>query len=225
MSEAKKFVKHTPRETPKAKRKLTAKAPKQQKPPIPQDTLEALKLRFSVPVSKKTDEIEESDLEMWQLVCDLKGWLSRDATELKWKEFAWGKLREILDQAVAKGDQKPFEQFSKAWQKADIRKSARRKIKPKDPKNRTKHRLELAEKIEALLPNIPANKPNSPISIVILDIIASLQPKLKTRAPTIDEILAQSVKLKGMEEKGGINRREAVRQIEKMGISLSLDDR
>jgi hypothetical protein len=224
MSEAKKFVKYTPNETPKAERKPAAKAPKQEEGPIPQDILEALELRFSLPVHKKAAEIEESDLEMWQLVCDLKGWLTRDATELKWKESAWGELREILDQAVAKGDQKPFEQFSKAWQKADIRKSARRKIKPKDPKNRTKHRLELAEKIEALLPNIPANKPNTPLSIIILDIIASLQRKLKTRAPTFNEILAQSVKLKGMEEKGGINRKEADRQIKKMGISLSLDD-
>lgn len=219
MSEGKKWKRHIPKEAqnPRGHKPLI-----QEEPPIPEQILEALKLRFSVPLHKKTDKIEESDLEMWQLVCELKGWLTKDAADGMWKESAWAKLREILDQAVAKGDQKPFEQFSKEWQKADIRKSARRKIKPKDPKNRTKEMIGLAQKIDALLPNVPANKPNSPTSVIILGIIASLQRKLKTRAPTVDEILAQSVKLKGMEEKGGIDRREAVRQIKKMGISLSL---
>lgn len=220
MNEGKTWKRHIPKEAqknPRGRKPLI-----QEEPPISTQTLEALELRFSVPLHKKADKIEESDLEMWQLVCDLKGWLSRDATEEKWKEFAWDKIREILDQAVAKGDQKPFEQFSKEWQKADIRKSARRKIKPKEPKNRTKERIELAKKIDALLPNVPANKPNSPTSVIILGIIASLQRKLKTRAPTIDEILAQSEKLKGMEEKGGIDKREADRQIKKMGVSLSL---
>ena len=220
MSENSKWKRHIPKEAPKTPIGVTPLT--REEPPVSAQILESLELRYSVPLHKKTDKIEESDLEMWLLVCELKGWLTRDAADGMWTESAWGKLKKILDQAVAKGDQKPFEQFSKDWQIADIRKSAIQKIKPKDPKNRTNERLGIAPKIDALLPNIPANKPNSPISIVILGIIESLQRKLKTRAPTIEEIIAKSSKLNGMEEKGGIDKKEVIRQINKMGIRLSI---
>ncbi len=220
MSEAKKWVKHTPSETPKAKRKLPAKAAKQKKPPIPQDTLEALRRRYSVPISVAANDIDESYQEIWDLTCDLKGYLTKAAfnkNTLGMHKVFWPRLREILDQAIAKNDPTAFEQFAKAWVTAEIRNTARQKS-VNTGKPVTAPEASLAESIENLIPNLPTNNPNSRKSIEILNIIERLQGGKKKglkRAPTQAEIAAAS---KG----DGITQGEVSRQIKKMGLGSSL---
>lgn len=209
MSDAKKWVKHTPRETPKAKQERSLRTPKVEMPLIPDETLEALRSKYSVPQSGAASEIDPCYLEIWNLTCEIKGYLTKRAVNkdaIGLHVAIWPDLRMILDQAIAARDPKIFAYFAKAWESAEIgNNSPPIKAKPGD--------FSLAAAIDSLIPNSPTNPPNSPVSIQILNSIEGLQGRLK-RAPTNAEVVADSARRKD----GGSNKQEVSRQIARMGL-------
>jgi hypothetical protein len=101
-----------------------------------------------------------------------------------------------------------------AWQECEVRKPAPRFKKTRaqaiiDPwkKNKEAEKQKLAEKIENLIPALPAKDPNSPRKIDFLEAILDLQRKWK-RAPTRREI----------EERTGIKKIRVGDMVKDMGL-------
>lgn len=209
MSEAKKWVKHTPRETPKTKRERALQVPKVVMPLIPDETIEALRSKYSVPHSGAASEIDPRYLEIWNLTCEIKGYLTKRAVNkdaIGLHVAIWPDLRMILDQAIAANDPKIFAYFAKAWESAEVgNNSPPVMAKPGD--------YGLAAAIDSLIPNSSTNPPNSPISLQILNSIEGLQGRLK-RASTNAEVVLDSKNSKD----GGSNKQEVSRQIGRMGL-------
>lgn len=209
MSQARKWGKHIPSETPTAKRKPTPRVPKKEMSPISDEILEALRLKYSMPVSEPASKIDPRKETIWNLTCEIKGYITKSKINkdaIRMHVTFWPKLREILDHAIDADNPEIFSYFAKAWESADIRNTSCSIVSKSGKPS-------IADAIYNHIPNLPANLPNSPISIEILDLIEGLQRRLR-RAPTNAEIVACSAK----RENGGYNKQEVSRQIRKMGL-------
>jgi hypothetical protein len=132
MSESKKWVKHVPREASSVKRKsqekvAKVKAIKVERPPIPDEKIEELRHKYSIPTA--TNKMENRHLEIWALVTEIKGYLTKAATLptlMPMHKSLWPDLRAILDDAIQENDPAVFEEFIKAWSSLEIRNEVRR---------------------------------------------------------------------------------------------------
>jgi len=175
----------------KAAQKARTQTPKLSCPPIPEETLDRLIARYSVPVTSTPDE---STAALWDAVADLKGWLQKKGkspTDPYGMRFAaWQKLRSMLNDAVEANDASTFDSLAKAWETWEMKKPAPRakqgERNPWEKENEQKIQR-VADSIESLIPALPANKPNAIKKIRFLEAIRALQRELN-RAPTRWEI-------------------------------------
>jgi hypothetical protein len=212
MSESKKYVKHVPREASAVKRKsqekvVKVKAIKVERPPIPDEKIEELLRKYSLPTA--TDKMKNQCVDIWALVTEIKGYLTKAAilpTLMPMHKSLWPDLRAILDDAIQENNPAVFEEFTKAWLSLEIRNEVRRNS---SKKLGTTGKANLAASIEDLIPNLPSKKSKSPLAFEILNIIQNLQCTKRLRgmrAPTQAEIVTASGKKEQHEYIKGFNR-------------------
>jgi hypothetical protein len=179
----------------KTEKKGELKPPKIACPPIPQEIIDRLIIRYSAPLQSIPDD---SIAAIWNAVAELKGWMVKQGEipvdPYGMRFVAWQQLRGMLNDAVEENNPAAFETMSKAWQQWEINEPMPRSKNPcalaiKDPwrKNEEMVKQKLAANIENLIPAIPTNQPNSLRKIEFLEAILDLQRRLK-RAPTRREI-------------------------------------
>jgi hypothetical protein len=197
-----KWIKYRARELPKKPEepeKPEIIQPGVSKPPIPLEMLDALMEKAALP--RKRASYGRQD-EMWENVCELKGWLAKPATDFQMAPIYWRKIKAILDDAVETHDPAAFEQFADAW------KTFTMSAVDKSPVSG------LAKAIADLIPATAAIHPGQPTALWILDIINGFQRK-HGRAPTQKEI---AVKSSQSDEAGGITEGDVSSQIDSLGL-------
>lgn len=178
-----------------------------EKEPIPDEVLDALLEKYS---TEGNTPAHASYTEMWSLVSELKGWLSKPPQDckLRYAEVAWSKIRERIDKAVAGYDLDSINDFSKIWRAVEIDYREPTAAKPKevslweqrDKADEIEEGVRAAKSIATLISGLPKNRPNSPTKVYFLECIQDLQRKLK-RAPSQREIEAKSGLKKNMVSK------------------------
>jgi hypothetical protein len=220
MSESKKWVKHVPGEASSVKRKsqekvVKVKAIKVKRPPIPDEKIEELHWKYSLPTA--TDKMNDQHFKIWILVTEIKGYLTKAAirpTLIPEHKYRWPELRVMLDHAIQENDPAVFEWFAEAWSKSAIRNEVRQNS---SKKLGITEESKLHAFIEDWTPNMPSTGPNSPVTIDILSIIQDLQRRKELkgmRAPTQAEIVTAS----GKRKHGGYTPNEVRRQLGKMEL-------
>jgi hypothetical protein len=172
------------------------KSVKYPKPKIPAATLDSLFASYSVESNSKADPAQ---IEMWEAVAELKGWMMKKNDAEGFRRAAWGRVSEILSEAVDAKDPEKISRFCKMWEKVNINPKVNIKPNAKQKseisiwarnENRSKSfslsKSEL-ELLDALIVESPSNKPNSPAKIGMIKAITELQ-RNHGRAPTQLEI-------------------------------------
>ncbi len=173
-------------------------------PIIPDEILNNLINRYSLPVTKipKDDET----VMLWKHTEELKGWLSKKTNnEYSLACVNWAKIREILDAAVENNDLSLFDEFSKAWNSWDIERPQPKKAILKGKQDEKKNRL--AESISELIQPTSVNAAHSPRKLDLIFAIEDIQRRQK-RAPTRREI----------EDKADIDKNKVSDWVKEMGL-------
>jgi hypothetical protein len=208
----KKWVKHQPREISTSPEEPEISSPKTVKTSIPLEIIDTL--RDSALLPRKSGAYGRMD-EIWIEVTNLKGWLSRPATDYAMTPFYWARVRKMLDAAVANHDPSVFDQFADAW---NVKSSTKATGKNRRRSGKiVKMEASTLKLMQDLIPASISTTPGKPTSLRILDIIEDFQRRHK-RAPTQKEISESSGKNRDSEESGGLSEGDVSIQISDLGL-------
>jgi hypothetical protein len=209
----KKWLKYKPSDLPtkpEEPEKTKGSTPKTVNPPIPLELIETLRARAQLP--RKKDNYGRND-ELWDNVLNLKGWLSKPASDYSMAGVHWERIKKMLDAAVTEHDPIIFGQFSDAWN-AKSEKKLTDQVKKRSKNNTVSDKV--LKCIEGLIPAPRSTTPGKPTLLWIINIIEDLQRKLR-RAPTQKEIIV-ALADKGFELPEG----DLSEQLCEMGLGDSL---